>query len=107
MECIHRGADAGADVQRLAVGSVERQQISTRHVTYIHIIFALLAVPVDADRFMTEHARAKDRNDAGLAVGILSRTVYVAIAQRCESKPAFSGKIPQVVFACHLADAVR
>src|SRR5579875_404427 len=98
---------ARADAEDIVVAAFKRQQVCSCYILDKHVILALLAIPVDAYPLMVEETFGKDRYDARLAIGVLTRPVDVAIAQCGISQAVGLLPVAQVVFPDHLGNAVR
>ena len=100
-------AIAGADVEHAADVAVERRERRPRDVADVDVVAALRAVAEDPARLALEQPAEEDRDDAGLAVGILARPVDVAEAQRDVRRPVEPRERAEVALAGELRGAVR
>src|SRR6185437_15358086 len=78
----------GADVERARIegaggwqGSRCGKEVGVGDVGYVDVIAGLHAVAEDGQLASCQHSLAEDRDDAGLAVGVLARAVDVAVAE--------------------------
>lgn len=80
MDRVDAGLNAGADDVAFARSAFERGQIGARDVAGEDVVASLLAIPVNAYPRPPHEGGGKYRDHAGFAVGILTRTVHIAVA---------------------------
>ncbi len=113
-EIVHRGLDAGADVERRAVDRVDRRehdiargQVRLRDVLNEHHVPRLVAVAEHGQRLACEHAMREDRDDPRLTVRVLARAVDIAVPERHRLQPVQPRKRREVVLRGELGGAIR
>src|SRR5579884_644057 len=80
VDFVDGGGFACCDVEDIVVGFLEGENVGTSYVLYKHVVFALPTVPVDAYWFMSDKTLGENRNNPCFAVGVLARTIHVAVA---------------------------
>ncbi len=104
----HAGLELGADVEgRRRPEVVERGEVRVHHVGHGYVVARLAAVAEDARLLALEQEAEEDRDDAGLAVGILARPEHVAVAQDDVAGAVQPVVEQQVLLGAELRDAVR
>src|SRR5579862_6220018 len=107
VDLVHARLRSRSDYVRLARAGFERCQIRGSHILDEDVIARLVAVPIDAHRHAGEELSDENRDDAGFTVGVLARSVDVAVAQRGEIEVASFPKEAKIVLADHLRYTVR
>jgi hypothetical protein len=105
-ELEHAGLLLGARVQHAAGLAVAGGDERAHEIADVEVVAGLRAVPVDRRRPAVAEAPAEDRDDAGLAAGILPRPVDVAEAQGHRRQPVQALVQAEVALGAELALAV-
>ena len=82
VELEHGGLDGGADVEDAACVPLERREYRVDDVRDVHVIARLPAVTEDPGRAALVQQSHEDRDNARLAVRLLTRAVHIAQAER-------------------------
>ena len=106
-ELVHRGLDAGSDIERAGVGRVGDREIRRHHITDINEIARLFAVTVDRCRLAAQLFIDEDCHDAGFALRVLPRAIHVRVTQGDGPEAVHGAKIVHVVLHSELRAAVR
>src|SRR5207249_3883369 len=80
VDFIDGGGFACRDAEPLIVALLEGENVGMGYVLYKHVVFALPPIPVDTYWFMSEKTLGENGNDACFSVGVLARTIHIAIA---------------------------
>src|SRR5881628_2024341 len=107
VQLVDRGLEARADVRDAGRRmTAERAGDRVGHVLDEDVVARLVAVAVDETRLAGEQPMTEDRDDAGLAVRILTWAVDVGQAKRERRAPRQSRPALEVAFGGDLRDSV-